>query len=159
MSVRAATVADAPGIARVHIRAWQQTYAHLVEPGELDDLPVEPRAAHWERIIADHAFTVCVAEAGGELVGFASAGEPDIPDDAPRPLALGAIYLLAEFHGSGLGQQLLDATIGDAPAFLFVAEGNPRAIRFYERNGFVLDGVRDVHPLVRTPITSVRMVR
>jgi L-amino acid N-acyltransferase YncA len=158
MTVRAATVADAPAIARVHIRAWQQTYAHLVEPGELDDISVDARAARWETMLADERTGVWVAEENGEIVGFASAGARR-DHEFPRPIELEAIYLLEEFHGSGLGQQLLDISIGDSPAFLHVADGNPRATRFYERNGFVFDGVTETYPLVRTPITSLRMVR
>ena len=100
---------------------------------------------------------VWVAESDG-VIGFAGTGGGDHAE-RPRPLELGAIYVLAEYHGTGAGQALLDAAIGDEPAFLFVARGNPRAIRFYERNGFVFDGASESYPLVRTPITSLRMVR
>ena len=67
--------------------------------------------------------------------------------------------MIADFHGTGAGQRLLDAAIGDAPAFLFVADRNPRAVRFYERNGFEFDGASESYPLIRTPIVSLRMVR
>jgi len=40
-----------------------------------------------------------------------------------------------------------------------VADDNPRATAFYHRNGFEFDGARQTHPLVRTPIEVVRMVR
>jgi len=100
---------------------------------------------------------VWVAESDG-VIGFAGTGGGDHAE-RPRPLELGAIYVLAEYHGTGAGQAPLDAAIGDEPAFLFVARGNPRAIRFYERNGFVFDGASESYPLVRTPITSLRMVR
>jgi ribosomal protein S18 acetylase RimI-like enzyme len=91
-------------------------------------------------------------------VGFASAGTGR-EHEVVRPIELEAIYVLAEHHGTGAGQQLLDAAIGDSPAFLFVAEANPRATRFYERNGFAFDGEVECYPLVRTPIVSRRMVR
>jgi hypothetical protein len=35
-----------------------------------------------------------------------------------------------------------DGAVG-SPAQLWVARGNPRAARFYERNGFVPDGATD----------------
>jgi RimJ/RimL family protein N-acetyltransferase len=54
---------------------------------------------------------------------------------------------------------LRDAAIGDAPAYLFVADDNPRATRFYERNGFEFDGTTEEFAFVRTPIVSRRMVR
>ena len=155
-TVRAATVDDADGIARVHIGSWRETYSRLVEPGELDELSVERRADRWRANI-DAGASVWVAVAGHEIVGFASTAVGAA--DAPRPLVLESIYLLAGSHGTGAGQSLLDAAIGDSPAYLFVAQDNPRAIRFYERNGFAIDGASEEYPLVRTPVISVRMVR
>ncbi len=155
--MRQATVEDAAGIARVHVLAWQQTYAPLVEPGELDELSVDLRTQRWAASLASGA-AAWVADFDGVVVGFASTGGGD-HDEQPRPLELGALYVLADHHGTGAGQALLDAAIGDAPAFLFVADRNPRATRFYERNGFTFDGVTENHALVRTPVLSLRMVR
>ncbi|HEU0206762.1 MAG TPA: GNAT family N-acetyltransferase [Pseudolysinimonas sp.] len=155
--VRVATVDDAEGIARVHVGSWQQTYSSLVEPGELNQLSIERRAERWATNLAGGT-EVWVAEADGAVIGFAGIGGGD-HDEQPRPLELGALYVLEDHHGTGAGQALLDAAIGDSPAFLFVADRNPRATRFYERNGFAFDGVTEHHPLVRTPVLSLRMVR
>jgi ribosomal protein S18 acetylase RimI-like enzyme len=154
--VRQATAEDAAAIAGVHIQAWRETYARLVEPGELDALSVDVRAARWGSMLGSGS-AVWVSVLASEVVGFASLDTSRT--DRPRPLELGALYVLAEHHGSGAGQQLLDSAIGNSPAFLFVAEDNPRATRFYERNGFAFDGVTESYPLVRTPIVSRRMVR
>ena len=155
-TVRVATVDDADAIATVHMGAWRETYSGLVEPGELDELSVERRADRWRQNL-DGGAQVWVAVVDDEIVGFASAVSHD--ERSVRPRELEAIYLLAEQHGSGAGQALLDAAVGDAPAFLFVARDNPRAIRFYQRNGFEFDGASEEYPLVRTPIISLRMVR
>lgn len=155
--VRPATVDDAEGIARAHILCWQQSYASLVEPGELDDLSVERRAERWTQNLAGGT-RAWVAEAGGVIIGFSGLGGGE-HTERPRPVELGALYVVADYHGSGAGQALLDAAIGDSPAFLFVADRNPRATRFYQRNGFEFDGVSETYPLVRTPVTSLRMVR
>lgn len=155
-AMRRATVGDADGIAHVHIQVWRDTYTALVEPGELDELSVERRADRW-RMNLDAGAEAWVAVVDGEIVGFAGATSHD--EQAVRPRELECIYVLVEHHGSGIAQALLDAAIGDAPAFLFVAQGNPRATRFYERNGFAFDGESEQYPLVRTPITSLRMVR
>jgi ribosomal protein S18 acetylase RimI-like enzyme len=156
-SVRPATVDDAPGIAHVHIESWRETYTRLVEPGELDELSEERRAERWRGILSDPNTSVWVAEADGEVVGFACVSAA--AEEAPRPLVLESIYVLDRHHGSGAGQALLDAVLGDAPAYLFVADDNPRATRFYQRNGFAFDGGSEEYPLVRTPIRSLRMVR
>ena len=53
------------------------------------------------------------------------------------------IYVLQAFHGTGLGQRLYDKAIEIALQYqldyvwLGVWEENKRAIRFYEKNGFV----------------------
>ena len=57
------------------------------------------------------------------------------------------------------GQMLLDAALGDAGAYLWIAEDNPRAFAFYRRNGFVPDGATAVHELAGTPVRILRMVR
>lgn len=154
--VRPATVDDAEGIARVHIRSWQETYAPLVEPGELDGLSVERRAERWARDLADGS-EAWVAEREGAVIGFSSTSGDHA--ERPRPVELGMLYVMEESHGIGAGQALLDAAIGDSPAFLFVARDNPRAIRFYERNRFFFDGVSEQFAFGHTPITSLRMVR
>ena len=156
-AVRAATVDDADGIARVHIGSWRETYAGLVEPGELDELSVERRTQRWTANLGAGT-EAWVAELDGGVIGFSSTGGGDHAEQ-PRPLELSMLYVLEGHHGNGAGQALLDAAIGDSPAFLFVARDNPRAIRFYERNGFAFDGVGEEFPLVRTPIVSLRMVR
>lgn len=40
----------------------------------------------------------------------------------------------------GVGHALCEAALGSAPAYLWVLDGNERAIRFYERQGFRFDG-------------------
>lgn len=71
---------------------------------------------------------------------------------------LDMIYQLASMHGSGSGQALLDATIADAPAFLWTAELNPRAQAFYRRNGFEPDGAREVRADWES-LVEIRLVR
>ncbi|WP_155849868.1 GNAT family N-acetyltransferase, partial [Arthrobacter sp. H41] len=74
----------------------------------------------------------------GAPVGIATSGPGRDPD---RPgFELHHIYTLNRTHGSGLGQRLLHIAIGTRPAYLWILEGNPRAERFYVRNGFIPDG-------------------
>lgn len=60
-----------------------------------------------------------------------------------RTLEIERIYVLKEFHGKKVGQILYDRTLKIAReldvnyVWLGVWEENPRAIRFYEKNGFV----------------------
>ena len=45
--------------------------------------------------------------------------------------------------GTGVGYALFEAAVGDRAAYLWVLAANERAIRFYERQGFRLDGTED----------------
>jgi L-amino acid N-acyltransferase YncA len=156
--VRPAVAADAAGIARVHVTAWRETYTRLLPAGALDDLDPIARAERWTEIIADDRTDVRVAEGDGEIIGWASvsAGRDA---DAPRDLELEGIYVLAAHHGSGAGQALLDAAIGDRPAYLWSAADNPRAQSFYRRNGLIDDGSRSEYPFAGHPVTIARFVR
>ena len=141
-TVRQATVDDADGIGTVHLGSWRETYAGLVSPRFFAARSPERFAANWRRELSE-GIDVVVSEVDGRVVGFARSG-PSRDEPPVRPLELMTIYLLAAQHGSGLGQDLLDAIVGDRPASLWVAEENPRAIAFYRRNGFTPDGARQV---------------
>jgi len=158
VTVRAAVPEDAEAIATVYVRAWQQTYAHLLPAAFLAALDPRDRLERWSRIIDDPTVTVRVAEVDTGVVGWATVGTGR-EADAVRPLELEGIYVLAAAHGSGAGQGLLDAVLGDRPAFLWVAEDNPRAEAFYRRNGFRSDGTVKHEPVAQHTITAVRMMR
>ncbi len=72
-------------------------------------------------------------------------------------MELYAIYVRASWHGTGVGQALLDATIGDLACSVWVLENNPRAHAFYARNGFVADGLTEYDE--RLDAAEVRLVR
>lgn len=141
-SVRPAAAEDAEALARLHLECWRETYAHLLSPGFMAGQGVEGRLAMWRHLLAGpHAARHFVAVDGGRLVGFAGSLPPE--DGVREQTELWGIYLLASHQGRGLGQALLDATIGHEAAALWVAEENRRAQAFYQRNGFVFTGARD----------------
>jgi ribosomal protein S18 acetylase RimI-like enzyme len=157
-SVRPATPADAASIGTCHLACWRETYSGLLSPAWFAARDPERFAANWARMLADPATAdVVVAEVDGEVVGFAQVvASMDTPP--VRETQLVTIYLRAAQHGSGLGQALLDAALGDRPASLWVAEENPRAQRFYARNGFVADGTRALLESWEG-LAEIRMVR
>ena len=156
--VQPATVDDAAAIARVHVQSWREAYAGRMPADFLASLDEARFARNWENILADGVTDAFVAERDGEVVGWATAG-PGRDDDAPRPRELEGIYLLAAAHGSGAGQLLLDAAVGDARAYLWVMDGNARAEAFYRRNRFARDGATTAHPVGPTSVPAVRMTR
>lgn len=156
-SIRPALVEDAPAIARVNVMSWRETYAHILSPAFLAALDEDAVAQRYARGIASPGSTFVVLELDGRIRGYAAGGEPR-SEDKPRDLELYMLYQHSSQHGSGSGQALLDAVLGDRPAFLWVAEENPRAIAFYRRNGFEPDGAREVAEDWES-LAEIRMVR
>lgn len=152
MSVRAATPADARGIAEVHVLTWRAAYARVFPAGVLASLSVDRRAEQWlEPLVAGDR--IWVAEDGESVVGFASAGPSRTEEDVAE---LYAIYVVPDAWGTGAGHELMQAAIGwflaeeYTTAMLWVLSDNPRARRFYEREGWRTDG--------ETRVESVRGV-
>jgi diamine N-acetyltransferase len=67
-------------------------------------------------------------------------------DSHKKGIEVARVYVLREFHGSGAGQLLFNTAMKIAQEnncdyiWLGVWENNPRAIRFYEKNGFEITG-------------------
>lgn len=140
VAVRRATLADAPALADVHVRAWRETYPGLLSEALLASLSVAEQESAWREILrGPDAAGAWLAEHDRAVVGFVHVRAPQ-DADAPRPVELGMLYVLAEHHGGGVGHALVDAALGDRPAYLWVARDNPRARRFYARQGFAPDG-------------------
>ncbi|ALJ18907.1 GNAT family N-acetyltransferase [Microbacterium sp. No. 7] len=158
--VRPVRSVDAEALGRVHAQCWHQTYDHLISTAALEK--VSPRRlaelwTHWADQGDDYRMVAALVD--GEIVGFAGSG-PARESDAPSERELYFIYLLDSFHGTGIGQKLFDAVIDAGEGvYLWVAEDNPRAHRFYVRNGFVLDGHSHTEPFLGESLTEVRFVR
>jgi len=103
---------------------------------------------HIRSELEDAESVFLVAEMNGELAGYAKlifeSTEPDII--AEWPVELSRLYSHQKFLGRGVGQALMDACFARAKEagrdviWLGVWEYNPRAQRFYEKNGFRLVG-------------------
>jgi GNAT superfamily N-acetyltransferase len=116
------------------------------------------REAGWRTIIADEVTDVFVALNGEEIIGWASAGSGR-DEYGPANRELEGIYVLASAYGTGAGQQLLDAAVGDDAAFLWMAEYNPRAEAFYRRNRFERDGAEKTESFGGASVSVVRLSR
>lgn len=158
--VRPVRDVDAEALGRVHATCWHETYDHLISRAALENVSPKRLAelwTHWASQGPD--FRMFAALDGGEIIGFVGSG-PARDKDAPRFRELYFIYLLAAYQGTGTGQRLLDAAIEPGEgAYLWVAEDNPRAHRFYQRNGFALDGASHTEPFLGETLTEVRFVR
>jgi GNAT superfamily N-acetyltransferase len=138
VTVRRAASADARAIADVHVHTWQAAYRHAFPPEMLDRLSVDEREANWRERLEEGA-VAWVAEAEGRVIGFAAAGRSRTEQGAGE---LYAIYVLPDSWGSGAAHELMAAAKdwlaqeGYVTAMLWVLADNPRARRFYEREGW-----------------------
>ena len=160
IAVRPVRDVDAEALGRVHATCWHETYDHLISKAALEKVSPKRLAELWTHWAAQGPeFKMFAALADGEIVGFVGSG-PARDRDAPRGRELYFIYLLDAFHGTGTGQRLFDAAVEkDEPVYLWVADDNPRAHRFYTRNGFTLDGATHTEPFLGETLTEVRFVR
>ncbi|HEX5857033.1 MAG TPA: GNAT family N-acetyltransferase [Microbacterium sp.] len=164
-AIRAARSEDAPGIARVQVQGWREAYTGRMPQSIIDDLDTDRATGNWRGAIERAAdpdaagLGLWVAEAGGDIIGFVCAGDGRDEDAPSGRREIFAIYVLAAHYGTGAGQALMDAAIGDAAASLWVLEDNPRARAFYRRNRFEPDGAVKDDDRWGEPVHEVRLVR
>jgi L-amino acid N-acyltransferase YncA len=158
MEIRRASVADAADIASVHVRTWQAAYAHKFGSERLEQLDVRRRVEGWTRVLTNGE-PVFVADEDGRVVAFVSVGACGELEGVGE---LYAIYALPEAWGSGAGGGLMRAAVeqlaadGYREAILWVLEDNPRARRFYEREGWELDGGSKTDDFFGVRVAEVR---
>lgn len=143
------------GKAYVHWKAWHEAYPGLVNREYLNALTLEK----CEAIAQRWTDGILVAEADGRVIGFVGYG--DRGDDAPDTGEVFALYVLADYYGTGVAQKLMNAALDRlkdrSEVCLWVLKENQRAIRFYEKCGFRPDGAETFSP--RIAATEIRMVR
>jgi len=162
VEIRRARPEDAAAIAAVHVRTWQAAYEHVFGAERLAGIDVTGRESLARRNATDADQDVFVAEEGGRIVGFVACG-PSEEEAEERELF--AIYVFPEAWGSTAAPSLLHAATdamrgrGAPGAILWVLEDNPRARRFYEREGWRGDGAAESEYLGLTvPLVRYRLV-
>ena len=149
--IRQALPEDAKLLTDLAYTTFWDAFAHHPKNAP-DDLNHYMRQAfNQEQItaeLADAKNIFLIAEIDGEAAGYSKMTldniEPGIT--AERPVELGRLYAHQRHLGQGVGQALMNACFERARAedrdvmWLGVCEYNPRAQRFYEKNGFRVVG-------------------
>ncbi|WP_231445848.1 GNAT family N-acetyltransferase [Brevibacterium zhoupengii] len=168
--VRRARVDDAAQIAEVHIAAWTAAYRGIMADEILDSLNLDRQTTGWARNLGEESnpmsTLVALEPAEDRVLGFGGVCPPrdsaEVLGRLPDTAGLGqlaAINLHPDAFGTGAGADLLHAleeelrAMGFTRAYLMVAEGNERAMRFYAKHGWhrteithVFDGVSPAVP-------------
>jgi GNAT superfamily N-acetyltransferase len=145
VTLRPATVADAPLLADLGARTFTETFEAICSP---QDLAAFLQATYGEALqrveLADPSRPGLVLELEGVPVGFAQLrlGHREPCVAGARPAELQRIYLLRSAQGGGRGAALMAACLDLARAWgadvlwLGVWEHNDKALAFYGRCGF-----------------------
>lgn len=167
--IRSAAPNEAAAIAAVHNTSWRAAYQGLVPQEYLDGLDLGRRRAVWKSILRNAEWPyegTLVAEVNEEIVGFLGFCHGRDNDEDPSLVGeVASLYLLPSVWGRGIGQDLLEASVnalanaGFRQCTLWVLDGNHRARRFYETNGFRPDGTTKRDESRGFPLTEVRYRR
>ena len=125
--LRPAIPADVETIANVWHDGWRDAHVgHVPEA-------IHPyrRLEHFRERVPPRLAQTTVAVAGSRLVGFVTVHDDEVEQ----------VYVAREARGGGAAQALLQhaeevIARGHDAAWLAVVDGNARARRFYERNGW-----------------------
>jgi GNAT superfamily N-acetyltransferase len=141
---------DAEALDRIFDKSFCDTFAHLYEPADLNAFLASHGIEDWRAELVDPRFAFRVAEVDGEPVGYVKLGPMEIPFETRRPaIMLQQFYLLREFQGVGIAQELMAWAFDEArrrdveEMYLTVFIENHRARRFYDRFGFEAAGRYD----------------
>ena len=141
------------GKAYVHWKSWHEAYVGIVSQEYLDKLTLEK----CEKMAFSWPDNTIVAKENGNVVGFVCYG--DRGEEAPDIGEIFALYVLADYYGKGVGRKLMDVGLEHIKRFpqvcLWVLKENRRAIRFYEKCGFLPDGTEMTSPNISA--TEIRM--
>lgn len=124
---------------------FRDTYAHLNDPKHFEEYIVEKlNTQQLATELSNHESLFLFGLHAGEKVGYLKLnfGAAQTETTLPNALEIERIYILQSFQGKGFGRLFLDQAKAVAREndlqhlWLGVWEENPKAIRFYEKNGF-----------------------
>ena len=161
MKLRIANKNDAAGVAKVHIDTWKECYKGVVPDSYLDSFDYAERTKSWEKGLCDKSQLNFVAEEIQEIIGWVTYGL-NRDKRAANILEIYGIYVLPKYWGTDVGISLFNAAMNDLEAktpkivTLWVLEENIRARKFYQHNGFKLDGTTVEITIGGKKLTEVR---
>lgn len=144
--LRPAINADAAALSRLGTDSFVAKFGYLYTKRDLATFLEDAHSpASVERQIADPHLAICLAQRGGELVGYCTLSfRSGFPEHAQgrRPVELKRLYTAPGETGGGIGAELMAWALATARQHgademqLSVWNANEGAQRFYARHGF-----------------------
>lgn len=146
ITIRKTTLHELDQLQQISRRTFSETFsgnnsAENMEKYLEEGLSLEQLTAELNNPNSEFYF----AELDNNIIGYLKLNfgqsQTELKDD--KALEIERIYVLQEFHGKKVGQLLYEKAIEIAKqknadyVWLGVWEENPRAIKFYQKNGFV----------------------
>ena len=150
-SIRRATPADSLTLSLVGSATFLETFAGVINGADIvAHCLTEHSPGVYDALLSRADAAVWLAESleGAAPVGYAVLDRPKLPAAELDDLEIKRIYLLARFHGTGVGAALMAAALDEAKhrsarrALLGVYAQNHRALAFYAKHGFTRIGER-----------------
>lgn len=145
VSFRQASAEDADAVSAFARRVFQETFGPSNDPRDMAMYSAKAfTPAVQAAELSDPARICIVGEAGTAIVCYALLRTNAMHEavGVPKAVEIERFYVDSRLHGQGVAQSMMNevmriAKAADAPAvWLGVWSENPRAIRFYEKQGF-----------------------
>ncbi len=110
MIIRRARMADAAGIAKVHVDSWRATYKDIVPNEFLKKMTYDKRKRLWESVLLEGCVFVAENEEG-QIIGFATGGEERSGAYEDFRGELSTLYIVEAYQSRGIGKRLVKTVI------------------------------------------------
>ena len=134
------TAEEIEGKSRVHWQTWREAYDGILPADFQEQMTLDKCRFYSQKYPENTLIALDEARIAGEIF---------------------ALYVLKDYYGKGIGQQLIKAAFaaldGYQEIMLWVLEDNKRAIAFYEKTGFVFDDEEKVIDLGKA-VKEKRMI-
>jgi GNAT superfamily N-acetyltransferase len=142
--VRPAILDDAEGIAKVHVKGWQEAYVGQLPQPVLDRQSVPARMRMWSGLLQEPAgrrWTFVAIDPAAGIVGFVGGVRAARPTIHGPAFQVPVLYVLQSHLRRGLGRKLMHALgqamtqHGSGEVALWSLASNKPARAFYEAIG------------------------
>jgi len=147
LSIRPARIEDARGIADLHVRSFIKSYEHLAVTRRAAEGGLAERVQLWESRLGEPAKTTLVAIRDDRMVGFIHIGPSPDTDADDWTGHIYSVHVDPLLTGGSIGSRLVARAMavlakeGFHTATLWAISDNERARRFYDRLGWLPEGV------------------